>query len=692
MYKKRILNLILIIIVFIITLYILPSACEAVNVSGNVYDYTNGNAAIDGIKVEYGTSSVETSNGTYNVNGTDNKIKYTYPDSQKYECEKVIETSFEPIDKIVNVMLIIPENECNEQVEVLKTILSNSSSINIKIITYSGGVFKDESGIKISGMYEEISSFFTGALNSNGYKNIVINFAKSGMEDLNIPESSNLLTRPLFATFLLDNQAVLVKGKSFTNLDALYDAIYNYTGIKKVEKQITDIEQEETSLIVKGINTITNSSKIDVYLKKVDVVINNPTIGDFITGIAFVDKNADGKKDNEEELIKDSNGNIVVKLIGDSYSEECILTNEGKYGFNRPAPGEYYIEFTYTGNEYNGQNYITIANNGVSRNETEEFVLNSSTEVAERRTEINNYFSTIDNKKTQELNGTDYTNVVMTAVTDKFEILPDVIDVIYPENSYEDPKVFANLGLLKRDEFEIKLNKRIDAVRFTLADGTVYDDEKDYANPMHKLIIVDEELMHGATIEIEYVITVENLKALPCTGVKILDYLDYNNNTMMYNSNLKLITDSTKINADFGWEIKEKNELDGIVRNKDILKETGQYITSNYLEDGISKELRLVVSLVISSANEADELAYENIAEVIEYKNNIGRRITDLSVIPGNHNPENMEATENDTGIAQRAIIIPPLGGEKMLTSEELIANSEECIIEKRKYLKFLLP
>jgi len=354
MYKKRILNLILIIIVFIITLYILPSACEAVNVSGNVYDYTNGNAAIDGIKVEYGTSSVETSNGTYNVNGTDNKIKYTYPDSQKYECEKVIETSFEPIDKIVNVMLIIPENECNEQVEVLKTILSNSSSINIKIITYSGGVFKDESGIKISGMYEEISSFFTGALNSNGYKNIVINFAKSGMEDLNIPESSNLLTRPLFATFLLDNQAVLVKGKSFTNLDALYDAIYNYTGIKKVEKQITDIEQEETSLIVKGINTITNSSKIDVYLKKVDVVINNPTIGDFITGIAFVDKNADGKKDNEEELIKDSNGNIVVKLIGDSYSEECILTNEGKYGFNRPAPGEYYIEFTYTGNEYNG--------------------------------------------------------------------------------------------------------------------------------------------------------------------------------------------------------------------------------------------------------------------------------------------------------------------------------------------------
>jgi len=686
MYKNKIINLILSIIAFIITLYILPSACEAANISGTVYDYTNGNSVIDGVEVEYSSTSIETSSGAYNVNGTDSQIKYTYPAGQKYECEKVIETSFEGIDKKINVVFIVPQNEVDSQIDNLTAILSNSNSINVKKIVYSEGAFSDEEGTITTSIYEKISHFLTGeALNSNGYKNIVINFAKNGMENIGIPPTSNLLKRHFVGTIQLEeNPSALIRGKSFSNIDALYDAIYNYTGIKKVEKQLTNIEQSEECFIVKGINTTSKNSVIDVYLKKVDVIINNLPIGDFITGIAFVDKNANGKKDSDEEVIKDSNGNIKVKLIGESFSEECILNNEGRYGFSKPVPGEYYLEFTYTGNEYNGQNYTTITNNGISRNESEEFILNSAVENATRRTQINNYFATIDNKKTQELNGTDYTNVTMTAATDKFNVLLNVVDIINPLNSYTDPKVYANLGLQKREDFEVKLNKRIDAVRFTLADGTVYVDEKDYSNPMHKLIIVDEELMHGATVEIEYVITVENLKALQCTGVKILDYLDYDNNTMMYNENTKLLTDSSKTNADFSWEIKSRNDLDQIVQDKNILKETGQYIISSYLENDVSKELRLVVSLVVSTATDSDQLAYENMAEIIEYKNSIGRRITDVNVIPGNQNPETVDDLENDTGVAQRVIIMPPLGGEHLLTSEELIVNNEECIIGKR--------
>ena len=61
MYKIKIRNLILKIIVFIIAIYIFPSVCEAVDISGNVYDYTNGNSLIDGINVEYSYSTKETS-------------------------------------------------------------------------------------------------------------------------------------------------------------------------------------------------------------------------------------------------------------------------------------------------------------------------------------------------------------------------------------------------------------------------------------------------------------------------------------------------------------------------------------------------------------------------------------------------------------------------------------------------------
>ena len=125
---------------------------------------------------------------------------------------------------------------------------------------------------------------------------------------------------------------------------------------------------------------------------------------------------------------------------------------------------------------------------------------------------------------------------------------------------------------------------------------------------------------------------------------------------------------------------------------KENLKETGEYIISNYLENDINKELRLVVSLVVSTAIDTDQMAYENMAEIIEYKNSIGRRITDLNVVPGNLNPENSDNTENDTGIAQRVIIMPPLGGDKSNTSEKLMLNSEECINYKRKRFGFLIP
>ena len=59
--------------------------------------------------------------------------------------------------------------------------------------------------------------------------------------------------------------------------------------------------------------------------------------------------------------------------------------------------------------------------------------------------------------------------------------------------------------------------------------------------------------------------------------------------------------------------------------------------------------------------------------------------------MPGNHNPENMETTEEDTGIAQRVIIMPPLGVAHSSTSEELIVNNEKCIINNRnKFQKYI--
>ena len=64
------------------------------------------------------------------------------------------------------------------------------------------------------------------------------------------------------------------------------------------------------------------------------------------------------------------------------------------------------------------------------------------------------------------------------------------------------------------------------------------------------------------SIEIEYLITATSKNSIDIEGIKIIDYLDYKNNKLEYVSNKKLLTDESKINEDYSWELKQsKSEL-----------------------------------------------------------------------------------------------------------------------------------
>ena len=309
-----------------------------------------------------------------------------------------------------------------------------------------------------------------------------------------------------------------------------------------------------------------------------------------------------------------------------------------------------------------------------------------------------------------------------------------------------------DLGLIERPRFNLELKKVISAVKFTLADGQI----KEYAS-LHGttsaerkkvedltrmddtyLIQINEELMHGATIEIEYEIVVTNTGDVNGTVNKIVDYIDYDNNSITFRGDGKLIGNLVGTNAaDYGWTQKKPEDLvelstdpiNGITYklgvDKDIAdkldvrskgadetltntKGKRQYVETEYLNDKeiaahseSSNPVKLVVSKAITETMGGDELSYRNSAEIVQYSSTIGRRIYGL--IPGNFDPtepdgdigtpERDKKYEKDSDTSPRLSIIPPLGDPSpliyyIIAGISLVILAAGIIIIKKKVLK----
>ena len=197
-------------------------------------------------------------------------------------------------------------------------------------------------------------------------------------------------------------------------------------------------------------------------------------------------------------------------------------------------------------------------------------------------------------------------------------------------------------------------------------------------------ISMDEELMHGATIQITYKISAINVGEV-----------DYNDNSFYYTGNVKdkskVITTNAKQVVDYvannlqfsanknsNWEQISKAEIQsqGLVNEK-IINELDKYntiITTTSLDKELVPSLyketvnnnaidtvstQLVLSKVITPENDTDDLTYRNIVEIVKTTNTAGRRM-EYSVV-GNQIP-GQEPQELDTDIAEAVKILPPFG------------------------------
>ena len=307
------------------------------------------------------------------------------------------------------------------------------------------------------------------------------------------------------------------------------------------------------------------------------------------------------------------------------------------------------------------------------------------------------------------------------------------------DNTYKIQNV--DLGLEERPKAQLAIDKEVTNVKLTLANGSILFDAKNTATNVlwrdHKFyqtgyskvsykggnetekanfmnyelfgniqnirsinaskfgliqLSMDEELMHGATIEITYKLTVtnvgevdyyntyqvgdaqvnmcdrkfyytgnksDNAKVVTTRANKVIDYVA---NNLQFN-----------VNKNSDWQVISKQDLlnQGLV-NKSLEKQVEQFNTI-IVTKNLSKQLvpvlanknestvsvPLVLTQLITSENDSDDLSYRNIVEIAQTSNNVARRM-EYSVV-GNQNPTE-KPQELDSDIAEVVRILPPFG------------------------------
>lgn len=309
-----------------------------------------------------------------------------------------------------------------------------------------------------------------------------------------------------------------------------------------------------------------------------------------------------------------------------------------------------------------------------------------------------------------------------------------------------------DLGLEQRPKAQLKVSKQITNVKAKLANGSTlfdassratnvlwsdhiahgldtkntYTTSNNYENSMMKTPVVrqnskdkgliqltmDEELMHGATIQITYAITVANVGEV-----------DYNENQFYYTGKVantstivktipNVLIDYVGFQAESGnatrnnlqfiaeqnpdWSIISTDDLliDGLL-NINLTENANSY-TTIVKTDSVSKALKpiiadedkakeidnafkndplnalntvnssesvvgvqLVLSQMITSDNKTDDMTYNNLVELVKTSNEAGRRMA-YSVV-GNQDPK-LEPQEIDADNSQEVTILPPFG------------------------------
>ena len=446
-----------------------------------------------------------------------------------------------------------------------------------------------------------------------------------------------------------------------------------------------------------------------------DININDKN-GNTIIKIELLEVNGVNEKSKYEGLAQENLDykDKVVRII-----DKPQQINGNTFTFNNVVAGDYIVKFTYGDGsvKYNGQDYKTTIfkdyGDNIEYNSTQNSNLSGAADVWSEREKLNNSCKTMKNTKAKSL--ADKENCSMTAETKKIVAEIEMNSKgITEDATYSMPNYAisgVNLGLVERPKAQLELNKTVSNVKVTLADGsilfdaskgvtvdnvvwksnTAYNSDSNKENGMYEertptirsndrgliQLSMDQEIMHGASIQITYKLTVKNVGEVDYEGKEFYYTGKNHGNTVTTTPNT--VVDYVSNNLQFngknnpGWEVvkldklyKEENSPDNYIDQavKTKAQKINTIVKTNALntalEPGKSVDTTLVLTQVITPENKNDNLTYSNIAEIVEVSNTVGRRMA-YSIV-GNQDPTVDTPGEIDASIAEKILILPPFG------------------------------
>lgn len=276
------------------------------------------------------------------------------------------------------------------------------------------------------------------------------------------------------------------------------------------------------------------------------------------------------------------------------------------------------------------------------------------------------------------------------------EAISDII--VIASNDLVTTEKVMNLGLKERPKASIKLKKEVTRIVLTANDGTVLIDTKDITKQsnLQKLdgiqttyMSMDSILMDGATIDIDYKLTVKN-DATENDCLANYVYVDSDKNILNRLGNLDdslsvkaTIFDYVSINLEYraddntqtSWkkvyegdsrpsEVDDIILADSVLENLPRTKKVVSKVLSTSSGDLLSKgsqefDIHLGMTLAENTSKTDLDFIFSNSAEVVKINSQAGRR--DYATIPGNYIPYS-EPDEDDCAKTGTTAITPPFG------------------------------
>lgn len=197
-----------------------------------------------------------------------------------------------------------------------------------------------------------------------------------------------------------------------------------------------------------------------------------------------------------------------------------------------------------------------------------------------------------------------------------------------------------DMYLQRRQEFPLVTKITATGLRIILNDGQVLSMQtKDFGDFTPIMEVIDDDIAHGATIEIEYTVQVKNNSSLQCNHLELLTYIP---NEFIFSPERDLLTEEGT-NAKYGWQSSKMKNLnsDGYITDN-TYRELGKYqmqsalvILDNegkgqngfFLAPGGQYTSKIVVTRVVSNADDVPNTITSS-AEVMGYRNNGNRRMS----------------------------------------------------------------